>query len=115
MFQHLFLFNCYIDTFAIIICIMEEFVTDCPINSYSLPGGRLPASLMTCSTGALSLGQLTGNEKDNVHPSFPGKKLNPAIEFTSFDNNTPLKIVPDNIPVSYTHLRAHETDSYLVC
>ena len=22
---------------------------------------------------------------------------------------------PDLIPVSYTHLRAHETDSYLVC
>ena len=24
-------------------------------------------------------------------------------------------IVPDSGPVSYTHLRAHETDSYLVC
>src|SRR5665647_3785955 len=28
---------------------------------------------------------------------------------------SPLRVVPEDEPVSYTHLRAHETDSYLVC
>jgi Fe-S-cluster-containing dehydrogenase component/DMSO reductase anchor subunit len=69
----------------------------CNLCYTGLAEGRLPACSMACPTGALSFGQLSGHEKANVYNWFPVKKLNPAIEFTSVNNNEPLKIIPDNI------------------
>ena len=31
------------------------------------------------------------------------------------NRNRETKIANDKVPISYTHLRAHETDQYLVC
>src|SRR5680860_1834632 len=43
------------------------------------------------------------------HPSHPLKLLRPQAP------GPPYNPCPRPGPVSYTHLRAHETDSYLVC
>ena len=73
-------------------------ISKCNLCYMGLTEGRLPACSLACPTGALSFIQLTGNEKSKLYPWFPDKKLNPAIEFTSVNNNTPLKIIPDYIP-----------------
>src|SRR5664279_2222022 len=49
---------------------------------------------------------LSKEEGGRHTPFFPGYR--PQFYFRTTD-------VTGDIPVSYTHLRAHETDSYLVC
>ena len=43
------------------------------------------------------------------------EKLTPEYAVISVGENNPYNLPNDDVPVSYTHLRAHETDSYLVC
>ena len=40
---------------------------------------------------------------------------NPIMAIENLSATTLRNIIGDMEPVSYTHLRAHETDSYLVC
>src|SRR5680860_759421 len=75
--------------------------SDCIISA---DAGNLPAR----STLAISLVSLT--VKEPVISVLPPDitPLAPGAVYTLLSNTIA-------IPVSYTHLRAHETDSYLVC
>ena len=44
-----------------------------------------------------------------------GMSIQISQDYSSMVNFARCKCLGANVPVSYTHLRAHETDSYLVC
>jgi len=72
-------------------------IAKCNLCYSGLIEGRQPACSTSCPTGALSFGQLSEQNSDFVYSWFPDKKLNPAIEFTGNQNNSPLKIIPEDI------------------
>src|SRR5680860_1838313 len=60
---------------------------------------------------------LAGLELGEINVQFSGEK-NVLLRLKDIDEDTHQKIIKSlesTVSVSYTHLRAHETDSYLVC
>lgn len=74
----------------------SKIIAKCNLCYSILLEGSLPACSSACPTGALSFGQLSVSGSRS-YSWFPDKKLNPGIEFSSDINDTPLKIVPENI------------------
>eukprot|EP01016_Furgasonia_blochmanni_P048493 TRINITY_DN722_c0_g1_i2.p1 TRINITY_DN722_c0_g1~~TRINITY_DN722_c0_g1_i2.p1 ORF type:complete len:368 (+),score=117.36 TRINITY_DN722_c0_g1_i2:80-1183(+) len=72
----------------------------------------------TCMTSLMPLRNKT--KKGSSIPFYISKSFSQLLHidvsgYQQLDSFVMLDIVDDGIPVSYTHLRAHETDSYLVC
>ena len=93
----------------------RDFYTDNALDGYILTvtaRGTLQRLIAACENGATSRAwSLTG-------PYGAGKSafaLFAAKLFGSSDTETTRQARNLLEPVSYTHLRAHETDSYLVC
>ena len=58
--------------------------------------------------------QKTGTRKGSKRGSGRGRKSARSSAVSDVDTHDGIRAVTPE-PVSYTHLRAHETDSYLVC
>lgn len=69
----------------------------CNLCFTALIEGMLPACVNACPTGALDFGELSGPPGKNIPSWFPEKNLNPAIRFTSQQNISPVRVVPENI------------------
>src|SRR5665647_3808807 len=84
----------------------------------------LPSSLLCSALRAISIPEATAaafSKREWIHGTFQAD-CGYCVEMTSmqpvaFATNTfaPVALRIACIAVSYTHLRAHETDSYLVC
>jgi len=72
-----------------------KVIGKCNLCYTGLNEGRMPACTSACPTGALSFGEITNKETDNIPLWFPDKNLNPAIKFTGKLNTQPLRIVSD--------------------
>jgi Fe-S-cluster-containing dehydrogenase component/DMSO reductase anchor subunit len=75
---------------------LNKTITKCHLCYSGLMEGRQPACSTACPTGALSFGQLTHQDFENIYSWFPDKKLNPAIEFTANFNTGHLNIIPES-------------------
>lgn len=76
--------------------IEKRTIAKCNLCYTGLADGRQPACSSACPTGALRFDQLSEPVPGGSYLWFPDKKLNPAIEFTTRDNNSPLRIIPGN-------------------
>jgi Fe-S-cluster-containing dehydrogenase component len=74
----------------------KRIIAKCNLCYTGLYDGRQPACSSACPTGALRFDQLSEPDPKSRYLWFPDKNLNPAIEFTSVDNNSPLRIIPGN-------------------
>jgi Fe-S-cluster-containing dehydrogenase component/DMSO reductase anchor subunit len=74
-----------------------KIIGKCDLCYSALIERRLPACSTACPTGALDFGELPEAVEVNIPPWFPEKNLKPLIRFTAKQNNTPLRIVPENI------------------
>jgi Fe-S-cluster-containing dehydrogenase component len=72
----------------------KRIITKCNLCYTGFADGLQPSCSTACPTGALSFGSLSDKAKGWIYPWFPDKNLEPAIEFTSFNNNPPLRVIP---------------------
>lgn len=77
---------------------VEKIIVKCNLCYQEIKSGYEPACTTACPTGALSFGELPESSAGNTFSWFPDKNLQPAIEFTTCQNNSPLKIVPEQNP-----------------
>jgi Fe-S-cluster-containing dehydrogenase component/DMSO reductase anchor subunit len=77
----------------------KRIIGKCNLCYSRLQEGLLPSCSTACPTGALSFGEIMGEEMENAHSWFPDKRLNPAIEFTGKADRIPLRIFPEKLTV----------------
>ena len=75
----------------------KKTITKCNLCYNGLKTGRQPACSSACPTGALRFGQLSLQKSYTYYSWFPGKNLDPAIEFSANQGFNPLRIIPENI------------------
>jgi Fe-S-cluster-containing dehydrogenase component/DMSO reductase anchor subunit len=76
--------------------IEKRTIAKCNLCYTGLSDGRQPACSSACPTGALRFDQLSEPDPGSRYLWFPDKNLNPSIEFTAVDNESPLRIIPGN-------------------
>lgn len=74
---------------------VEKTILKCNLCYQEIKSGYEPACTTACPTGALSFGELSESSGGNTFSWFPDKNLQPAMEFTTGQNNRPFKIVPE--------------------
>src|SRR5665647_2367438 len=86
-------------------------------SAFAGAAAGLNVIIITMLTTSLALGISTGvsvYEAESLEQERKIADLEKAL-FTDLKDTSIQKTAKYTIPVSYTHLRAHETDSYLVC
>jgi Fe-S-cluster-containing dehydrogenase component/DMSO reductase anchor subunit len=78
-----------------------RIIVKCNLCYQEIKSGYEPSCTTACPTGALSFGELSESTGGNTFYWFPDKNLEPAIEFISADNSSPLIIVPEQIQIEF--------------